>query len=114
MALSKSESGRLGGLSTVKKHGQDWMREIGKRGFQSFTNRYFAGDKLQAGEWLRLRAAEKQIGTLAVKELDRRIAEGAEAACVELPVLLEPGDDPFYYEGSWLERIGGERVGRRR
>ena len=112
--MDREAAGSKGGRTTFERHGREHMAEIGKRGFQSFTDRYFAGDKLQAGEWLRLRAAEKQIGTLAGAELDRRIAEGAEAASVELPVLLEPGEDPFYYEGSWAERVGGERVGRRR
>jgi hypothetical protein len=37
--------GRRGGLATCKKHGVEYMRAIGRRGFQMTTDRYFEGDR---------------------------------------------------------------------
>ena len=34
-----------GGKATVEKHGRKHMSEIGKRGFETTTKRYFGGDK---------------------------------------------------------------------
>ena len=80
----------------MEKHGVSWMSEIGRKGFQSFTDRYFQGDRDQATEWLRLRAHEKKLDGFVDRELDRRLANGAEVACMELPVLSDPDDEiPF-------------------
>lgn len=37
---SKADCGRLGGRATVQRHGVEHMREIGRRGAQSFHRRY--------------------------------------------------------------------------
>lgn len=38
--MTKSQAGRLGGLSTFKKHGKGHMRQIGRRGGQSTWNKH--------------------------------------------------------------------------
>lgn len=38
--MTKAESGRLGGKATVKKHGKDYMSEIGARGAKSTWDKY--------------------------------------------------------------------------
>ena len=86
--------GSAGGRATVEKHGVDHMREIGRKGFESFTARYFQGDRQQAGDWLRTRAAEKKIDSFVDRELIRRIENGAEIACMEIPCLSDPDDAP--------------------
>lgn len=63
------------------------MAAIGRIGFQSFTDRYFGGDREAAGSWLRTRAYERQAETFAERELQRRLDAGEKVACVELPVV---------------------------
>ena len=70
------------------------MAEIGKRGFESFTARYFAGDRTQAGDWLRTRAHEKRIEGFVDRELARRLENGEQVASMELPCLSDPDDEP--------------------
>lgn len=36
----KQQAGRRGGLTTARKYGSDYMREIGRRGAESFHARY--------------------------------------------------------------------------
>ncbi len=84
--------GQAGGRATVKKHGRQWMAEIGRRGFATFTERYFDGDKAAATAWLRLRSYEAQAMTHAERELQRRVDAGAKVASVELPVY-DLGDE---------------------
>jgi len=38
--LTKVECGKMGDLATYKKHGTEHMQSIGKRGAESFHNRY--------------------------------------------------------------------------
>lgn len=71
------------------------MAEIGRRGFQSFTDRYFQGDRQQAGDWLRARAHEAKLESFVDKELARRLEQGEPVACVEMPCFTEPGEVPF-------------------
>jgi len=72
------------------------MAEIGARGFQSFTDRYFAGDRDQAASWLRERAHERKLDSFVEREIERRIQNGEKAVCVELPCLSDPDDGiPF-------------------
>jgi hypothetical protein len=71
------------------------MAEIGRKGFQAFTDRYFAGDKQQAGDWLRTRAHEKKLDSFVDRELARRLDQGQEVACMEMPVLSEADEVPF-------------------
>ena len=79
--------GSAGGKETLRRYGREHFREIGRKGFESFTARYFAGDKEAAGTWLRQRAYERQAETFADRELARRIGNGEMTASVELPVL---------------------------
>ncbi len=72
------------------------MAEIGARGFQSFTDRYFAGDRQQAGDWLRTRAHERRIESHVERELTRRLEAGEKVACVEMPAFSDHDDGvPF-------------------
>ena len=72
------------------------MAEIGRRGFQSFADRYFDSDREAAMSWLRTRAYVKQADTFAERELQRRLTNGEKTACVELPVYDVDGDGiPF-------------------
>jgi hypothetical protein len=79
--------GRAGGLATFRKHGPWHMAAIGRKGFETFTARYFDGDREAAGAWLRARAYERQAETFAERELRRRLDAGEPVACVELPVV---------------------------
>lgn len=38
--MTKQQAGRLGGIATVKKHGKNHMRSIGKKGAQRFHELY--------------------------------------------------------------------------
>lgn len=38
--MNKSEAGSLGGQATVRKHGLEHMREIGRRGAEALWKRY--------------------------------------------------------------------------
>lgn len=38
--MNKSQAGKLGGLSTLRKHGAEHMREIGKKGATVTWTRY--------------------------------------------------------------------------
>lgn len=71
------------------------MAEIGAKGFQSFIDRYFSGDRQQASEWLRTRAHEKRIDSFVERELERRLESGEKTAYEEMPVLSEAGEVPF-------------------
>lgn len=79
--------GQAGGIATFRKLGRGHMAAIGRKGFESFTARYFAGDREAAGTWLRTRAYERQAETFAERELQRRLEAGDKVACVELPVV---------------------------
>ena len=70
----------------LAKYEPEHFRELGKRGFASFTTKYFGGNREAATAWLRVRAYERQAETFAERELARRIANGEKVASVELPV----------------------------
>ena len=38
--MTKAQSGKLGGLATLKKYGNQHMANIGKRGAQAFWKKY--------------------------------------------------------------------------
>lgn len=69
------------------------MAEIGRLGFQAFTDKYFDGDREAAMTWLRTRAYERQAETFAERELQRRMANGEKVASVELPVYSFGDED---------------------
>lgn len=87
--------GSEGGRATLAKHGVDHFRELGRRGFEAFTQKYFQGDRQQAGDWLRTRAHEKRIDSFVGRELARRLDNGEKIVCEELPVLSEADEVPF-------------------
>jgi len=84
-----------GGRETLKRQGKEHLREIGRRGLLSFTDRHFAGDRQQAGNWLRARAHESLINSLVDRELARRFDQGEKVASMELPVLSDPDEMPW-------------------
>ncbi len=83
------------------------MAALGRKGYMVTCARWFGGDAGAMNDWLRKQAAERQIERMVSAKLDARIAGGEECACEELPVILEPGDDPFFDETSqqWAERV---------
>ncbi len=87
--------GSAGGRATLEKHGVEHFRELGRKGFQSFTDRYFSGDRQQAGDWLRTRAHEKRLDSFVEKELARRLENGEKVVCEEIPCFSEPDEVPF-------------------
>jgi hypothetical protein len=103
--------GAAGGKALFQKRGKAWMQAIGRRGFDALVNRYFGGDRSEAIRWLHARAAEAQIDRL-LKEQD---AAGQGIACTEVPVILDPDDDPFFDEpATWRERVRTRAKGRGR
>lgn len=88
--------GSAGGRETLRRHGVEHFRELGRKGFQAFTERYFGGDRDEAISWLHRRAYERQADTFADRELERRIEHGEKVASVELPVVSTEDDGvPF-------------------
>ena len=72
------------------------MVEIGRRGFASFTDRYFQGDREAATSWLHTRAAEKVAASHADRILAERLEAGELSASIELPVYSTDDDGvPF-------------------
>lgn len=88
--------GSAGGRATLAKHGVEHFRELGRKGFQSFTDRYFQGDREQATDWLRTRAHERRIDGFVDRELARRLENGEKVVCEEM-VCFSDADDgiPF-------------------
>ncbi len=81
------------------------MAEIGRKGFQALVSRYFSGDERAAKDWLHLQAAERKIDSL----VSERLASGEET-CIELPVLLDPDEDPTFTEPpNWQSRVKASR-----
>lgn len=94
--MERGPPGSAGGRETLRRHGVEHFRELGRRGFESFTARYFQGDRQQATDWLRTRAHERRIEGFVDRELARRLEDGQEIASLELPVLDDPDDGiPF-------------------
>jgi hypothetical protein len=89
------DRGSAGERETLWLHGVEHFREIGRKGFQSFTDRYFQGDRQRAGDWLRTRAREKRLDTFVERELARRLENGEQTACEEMPVLSEADEMSF-------------------
>ena len=107
MGMSREEAGRKGGTATVRRYGRQWMKELGKRGIRATANRYFSGSIAECMSYLRRKGAELQIAALADRE---------EMACVEVPVLLDPEDDPFFQEpaATWQQRAAGGKAPHQR
>ncbi len=99
MVMSRQEAGSKGGKETLRRYGRPYMKELGKRGLRATANKYFAGSIAECMSYLRKKAAELQIVTLADQE---------GMTCVEVPILLDPDADPFFQEpvATWQERLG--------
>lgn len=103
--------GSEGGKALYQKRGTGWMRELGRRGFASLVNRHFGGDRSEAIRWLHAHASESQVARLLNKE--HAASNGIQ--CTEIPVFLDPDDDPFFTEpASWRERVARQGTGRNR
>ena len=89
------KNGSAGGRETVKRHGRQHMQEIGRKGYQSTLNRYFAGDKLAFRAWLTARAWDRLASDLADVKIAQQLANGAATACVELVVMSDFDETPF-------------------
>jgi len=107
MGMSKQEAGRKGGQETVRRYGRGWMKELGRRGLRATAAKYFGGSIAECMAYLRKKGAELQIAALAEEE---------GMTCVEVPILLDPEEDPFFDEPapSWRERLAGGQPTRRR
>jgi hypothetical protein len=99
--------GREGGIATFLKYGREHMAALGRKGYMVTCARWFGGDTAEMSGWLHKQAAERGIERLVAAKLDTRIALGEKCACEELPVILEPGNDPFFEETArqWADRI---------
>ena len=103
--------GAEGGKALYQKRGKAWMQEIGRRGFASLVNRHFGGDRTDAIRWLHAHAAESQIARL----LNEAHAASTGIQCTEVPVYLDPDNDPFFAEStSWQDRVEKQGNGRNR
>lgn len=103
--------GAEGGKALYDKRGKAWMREIGRRGFAALVNRHFGGDRSEAIRWLHAHAAESQVARL----LEDQQAAGSGIQCTEIPVFLDPDNDPFFDESAtWRERVKSVAKGRSR
>lgn len=114
MGMSRSEAGRKGGNKLFQDRGPAYMAEIGAKGFASTVARHWQGDRAAYRDYLGLRRHEQRIEEAVDAEMARRLTAGAKTACVELPVICDPDDDPTFLEGStsWRRRIIAERAGR--
>jgi hypothetical protein len=103
--------GTEGGKVLYHKRGKAWMREIGRRGFAALVNRHFGGDRDEAIRWLHAHAAESQVAHL----LTDQDAAGKGVRCTEIPIFLDPDNDPFFDEpATWRERVKDGAKGRSR
>jgi hypothetical protein len=98
--------GSQGGKALYHKRGKAWMRELGRRGFASLVNRHFGGNRSDAIRWLHAHAAESHVAQL----LDEEHAAVNGIHCTEIPVFLDPDNDPFFTEPtSWRQRLQKQR-----
>lgn len=73
--------------------------------------RHFDGDRDAAIRWLHAHASESHVARLLAEE------QGAsnEIRCIEIPVYLDPENDPFFGEpASWQQRTKNIGKGRGR
>jgi hypothetical protein len=79
--------GRKGGRATARKHGNSYMREIGRKGFLATLARHWQGDRAGMLRWLHSRAHFAIVEALAALDLAAQIEAGATCACTEIPVI---------------------------
>jgi hypothetical protein len=99
--------GREGGIATFLKYGREHMAALGRKGYMATCARWFGGDRAEMNRWLRHQASEREIERMVSTKLTARIAGGEKYVCEELPVILEPEDDPLFDETPrrWAERV---------
>jgi hypothetical protein len=93
--MDRGAAGSKGGRTTFERYGSKHMAEIGKRGFETTAARHWNGDSQGYRDYLGLRRHEAQIESLVDRELQRRLDQGQEVACMELPVLSDPDEIPW-------------------
>lgn len=85
-------------------------KEGGKKGIRTLAARYFGGSIAEAMRHLRQRGWEKLVAGLVDEKLDRQLAEGAQVAVEEIPVVLDVDADPFYQASTyWRDRVKAEK-----
>jgi hypothetical protein len=87
--------GSQGGKKTFAKHGKSHMQAIGARGFEATVNRHFGGDKAEYLRYLHNRANESVMEGYVDRELNRRLEQGQQIACIELPQITDPDEIPW-------------------
>ena len=99
--------GREGGIATFLKYGREPMAVLGRKGYLVTCARWFDGDEAEMNRWLHKQASERQLERMVSAKLDARIAGSEARACEELPIILDPEDDPFFDETPrrWAERV---------
>jgi hypothetical protein len=97
----RSEAGRKGGLAVLGKYGRAHFRAIGKVGYRTTLTRHWAGDALGYRAWLIKKGWDAVVDRLSDRELDRQLSEGAEVACVEVPVMDDFDELP---DAEWDRR----------
>ena len=70
------------------------MAEIGRKGFASLVANRFQGDRQGAIDWLHLRSHEARLESFVDRELARRLDQGEQIVSMEIPVILDPDDEP--------------------
>jgi hypothetical protein len=96
--MDRRQRGRKGGKETLKRYGVQHFRELGRRGIRALADRYFHGSIADAMAWLRKRASELGIARGVQEKLDKQIANGAQTASEEIPVILTPDEDLSYWQ----------------
>ncbi len=102
MATSRQQAGSKGGKETLRRYGRSWMKELGKRGIRATADKHFGGSIADCMAYLRQKGAELQIAALADDE---------GMTCVEVPILLDPGSDPFFaaVDSTWQQRLANRK-----
>jgi hypothetical protein len=99
--MDRGAEGSKGGRATFERYGRKPMQEIGARGFATTVARHWQGDRKGCRDYLGFRRHEAHIEAFVDRELARRLENGEEVACVEMPVLAGPDDGvPFSPQGE--------------
>jgi hypothetical protein len=67
--MSKSEAGRIGGMTTKKRHGVEHYRAIGKQGFAEMARRHQGNVRKNAVLWLQRKGALKPVRLATAAEV---------------------------------------------
>lgn len=72
MSMSMADRARLGGQAVAKKYGSDYMASIGRRGAESFWQKYKIAPLGTAGWAIICRATNQIVGRNNYKGLERK------------------------------------------